>query len=208
MISKFKRFFLQKWISTKNRPQIISKPSFCFQVFDYIAYTFVIFLWIYGFYIINYLPDEIAVHFTWDGSADYWSSKYFLFLELAILTIIVSFLSYISRFYTSYNYPVEITSENAAFQYELALNFFIMMKILNVILFGYIFYITVISANNESQAKLGIFFWMIIVMIFLLNFIYKYYAKKNASKIKQKIHNLISKISQHGNRFHDFPDIP
>ncbi len=177
-------FFKKSLQNSQNRPNIIVKPSIFFKALDYFNIIAIVILLICTILIFQSLPDEIPVHFTWDGSVDYWSSKYFLFLEVFILFFIVGILSYFTRFYTNFNYPVEITKENAYFQYSLALKFFSIMKTLNVFLFSYIYYVMVLGAFHPEKAYLDLWFWILILIICSSTFIYKAIAKSLSEKSK------------------------
>ena len=168
-----------------NRPNIKVKAPIGFRILDAFNILIIAILWIYTFYIFPQLPEEIPVHFTWDGSADDWRSKYFIFLEISILSSIFCFLSFLSKYYIYYNYPVEITPENAEEQYCLALKFFTILKTLNVILFTYIHYVMVIGSFDRTKAFFGSSFWIVILFICSSTFIYK----KIALKLSQKIIN-------------------
>jgi uncharacterized membrane protein len=174
-------FLGRNWLNPQNRPNIVVKLPFLFRALDALNLFVIMALWIYTFYIFPNLPEEIPVHFTWDGSADDWRSKYFIFLAISILVLIFAFLSYISKYYIHYNYPVEITLENAEYQYLLALKFFLIMKTLNVILFTYIHYVMVVGAFDKSKAYFDCQFWIVISMVCSSTFIYKKIAQKSSN---------------------------
>lgn len=182
----FLKFFRRSCFDAKKRPDIKVELSFIFKLLNWINLIIIGVLCANTILIFDKLPSEIPVHFTWDGSVDYWSSKYFLLLEIAILIFIVGFLTYIDRFYTQYNYPVEITIENALFQYSLALKFFTIMKTLNVILFSYIYYVMLVGSFDKEKANLDSFFWIIVLLICSSTFIYRKIATLNYFKNKPK----------------------
>lgn len=179
---KTSKFLTKKWFSSTNRPKIEVKASFYFIILNGFCNLGLVILWLFALLKFGDFPDEIPVHFTWDGSADYWGSKYFLFIELLILSLILGILTYVSKFYQFYNYPVEITIENAASQYQLALNYFVTMKFLNLILFGYIFSVMINGAYSKEEAFIQNIFWIVLILIFSSNFVYIYIAKKGSFK--------------------------
>ena len=185
-IFKISRFLRQNGVNSKNRPNIKVTPPFLYKIIDYLNYIIIISLLAHSLYMFDALPDVIPVHFTWDGSADNWNSKYFIFLEIGVLMIIHGVLTYAAKFYTQYNYPVEITNENAEFQYVLALKYFVILKSLNVGLFSYIYYVMIVGAFEKEKAKLEWWFWIIVVMICSSTYIYKNIAKKSGKKTKKE----------------------
>ncbi|WP_071593339.1 DUF1648 domain-containing protein [Kamptonema formosum] len=66
------------------------------------------------------LPPVIPVHFGLSGMPDGWGAKAILWLFPALSAAIYMGLTVLSRFPHTFNYPVPITSENAARQYRLA----------------------------------------------------------------------------------------
>ena len=66
------------------------------------------------------LPDVIPVHFNFSGQPNGWGSKAIIWLFPALAIIMSIGLTFLSRYPHSFNYPVQITPENAARQYQIA----------------------------------------------------------------------------------------
>lgn len=171
----------RKWSSRDKRPNVLIKLPLLYKIIETLDLLVVVALCVYTIYIFPELPDTIPAHFTWDGSADDWRSKYFIFLELFLLIAVFGLLSYLSKFYRFYNYPVEITAENAESQYSLTLKFFIILKTLNVMLFTYVHSVILSGAKDPSQSTLGWVFWILITMICSSTFVYNKIALKIAN---------------------------
>lgn len=135
------------------------------------------FLWIYSGFLVNSLGNEVPTRFSWDGSAVAWGSKYFIFAELAILSAIFASLRYFSRFPGKFSYPVPINNENREIQREIALGFFVILRFLNVLLFGYIFWVMIGEGSRENPQRLGGLFWVLVGLLGVSSFVYKYFAK-------------------------------
>lgn len=175
-----------KWFTSGDRLNVKVTAPISYRILDVFNLFVIIILWFYTFYIFQQLPEEIPVHFTWDGSVDDWRSKYFIFLEISILLVIFCCLSLLSKYHIYYSYPVKITLENAVYQYSLALKFFTILKTLNVILFTYIHYVMVVGSFDREKAYFGPTFWMIILLICSSTFIYKKIALKSDTLINSR----------------------
>lgn len=141
-------------------------------------------LWIYAVFLVNFRENEVPTRFALDGSAVAWGSKYFIFAEIGILSLIFASLRYFSRFPEKFSYPVAITNENREFQKEMALNFFVILRFLNVLLFGYIFLVMIGEGSRENPQKLEGFFWFLVGLLGVSSFLYKYLARKMEKKAK------------------------
>lgn len=183
---KFLGLLNGKWFRSGNRLDIKVTAPVSYRILDVLNLLVIIILWLYTFYIFPQLPEEIPVHFTWDGSADDWRSKFFIFLEISILLVIFCCLSLLSKYHIYYSYPVKITLENAVYQYCLALKFFTILKTLNVILFTYIHYVMVVGSFDKEKAYFGCTFWIIVLLICSSTFIYKKIALKSDSIINSR----------------------
>ena len=67
---------------------------------------------IYTGYMYNQLPDQIATHFGFDGTADAWGSKNTIWFCPAIVLGLYVLLTVLYFFPQSYNMPVKVTAEN------------------------------------------------------------------------------------------------
>lgn len=66
------------------------------------------------------LPGRIPSHFGVDGHPDGWSGKGSLLFLPILAVLFYTGLTLLERFPWIYNYPVEITEQNAAAQYKLS----------------------------------------------------------------------------------------
>lgn len=80
----------------------------------------VTFLLIWILTIKNYisLPDTIPIHFNASGHADGYGSKSTFFILPAIGTLLFILLTFLNKYPHIFNYPVNITEENAYQQYS------------------------------------------------------------------------------------------
>ena len=91
--------------------------------------------------VLNYsdLPQIMPRHFNVSGKPDGYSSKELLWILPTITLLIYTLMTIGSRFPHKFNYPLEITMENAKRQYG---NSVMMMRVLKTIIVIIFFYLT------------------------------------------------------------------
>jgi len=109
------------------------------------------------FIYYNQLPDEIPTHFNARGEADGFGSKALIWVFALIGVILYLGLSYMNRIPHKFNYPVEITEENAYYQYKNAVKLIRIVKLLCVLVMLFITYKSVTFGLEESTG-LGVYF--------------------------------------------------
>ncbi|MCL6589556.1 MAG: DUF1648 domain-containing protein [Firmicutes bacterium] len=125
------------------------------------------------------LPKAIPSHFNFLGEIDAYGDKNILLLLLLLVLALYILLSVISKFPHIYNYPVEITEENAEKQYRNAIRLMRIMKFVMVAIFTYIQYAIIKSALNQ-KSELDIWFLPVfLIAIFLPVGYYTYKSIKN-----------------------------
>jgi uncharacterized membrane protein len=121
------------------------------------------------------LPDTIPTHFNLKGEVDGYGNKSEILYLPVLATILVTLLSYLSKYPQIFNYPVKITQENASFQHKNAVNMIGTLKFSLVIVFSLITYMSYRNALNGYE-KSNIWLLPIIILIVLgpiVYFIYK-----------------------------------
>ncbi|HEY9062074.1 MAG TPA: DUF1648 domain-containing protein [Pseudobacteroides sp.] len=111
------------------------------------------------------LPDRIPIHFGISGSPDSWGDKIKLIYIPIVMIFIYVMLTLVARFPHTFNYLVEITQDNAKFQYQNARKMILWLKAEIIIVFGYIEWITILVAHNR---KPGMDVWFLPVFLILL----------------------------------------
>ena len=140
----------------------------------------IILLGIWAYSIKNYskLPQRIPIHFNFEGEADNFAGKKFFFL-LPIVSIIICILfSFIFYHPENNNYPVDITKENALFQFYLGSIFsqIILGICLSLFLVIQIYTVKYIAQQKPSLVGLAIcivLLFITIVAYFIISNIYK-----------------------------------
>ncbi|WP_340153720.1 DUF1648 domain-containing protein [uncultured Marivirga sp.] len=163
-----------------NRPKIkLQKTTFEYLI-EIANLAILVLTWLYIFLSYSELNSEIPVHFNASGEADRYGGKQSIFLLPLISTMLFIGLSVLNKYPHIFNYPTEITEENAKRQYRNASN---LIRILNLIIgfvFAYIIYET-INAKTGNSETLGKWFlptFIIIINIPALYFLTKAFKKK------------------------------
>lgn len=103
------------------------------------------------------LPDRIPSHYDTSGAPDGYSGKSSILVLLGITVFMAVGLFILNHFPHVFNYPMEITAENAALQYKRATRLIRILNTITIALFSYMIYSTLQTATNE-QSGLGTYF--------------------------------------------------
>ena len=112
----------------------------------------------------NLLPAVIPVHFNFVGDADTWGDASDLFRLFGLSVLIYLGLTWLGRYAHKFNYPWQITADNAEEQYTLARVFLKAIKCETVWLFNAISW-QAIGISLDPANGLGSFFVVTIVAI-------------------------------------------
>lgn len=149
----------------KHRPKISLEMNLTDQMVEAFGWILLIGLWIFTTYVFIDLPEQIPIHFDILGEPDDYGEKYNLLLLPILGTILQIGLSVLIRFPHLFNYPMNITEENATRQYTLAIRLIRYMKISILLIFLLIVFETYKGFGGD-EVKLGI--WSIFIILFLV----------------------------------------
>ena len=133
-----------------------------------------------GLPIFHYssLPDIIPRHYGLSGEPDGFSGKGIIWTLPAIGLVMYVGMAILNKFPHIFNYPKEITSENAKRQYKIATKLVRFLNTIIVCVFCYITYATIQTVLGK-QSGLGSYFTPIfVVLIFGTIGIYLYKSIK------------------------------
>ncbi|QQS30146.1 MAG: DUF1648 domain-containing protein [Sphingobacteriales bacterium] len=119
--------------------------------------------------ILNYssLPDLIPVHFNAAGQPDSFGQKYHILVLPVIASLLSIGLTLLCRSPHLLNYPVNITNENALYQYTIAIKTIRYLRLIIILIFGYLAFKIIQQANGQSDG-LGVWFLPVILgLIFI-----------------------------------------
>ena len=112
------------------------------------------------------LPERIPIHFGFTGQPDNWGKKAWIWLYPVMCVGLYALLTHVSTRPETFNYPVPITPENKAKQYELALLLMSTLKAEMVWLLAYI-ELKTIRIAHEKENGLGAAFLPVFLVILL-----------------------------------------
>lgn len=120
---------------------------------------------VYIFVSYANLPAQIPSHFGPTGAPDAWSSKNTIFILPAVGLFTYALLKVISRYPHTFNFPVKITPENAASQYQKAISLLTRLNAAIVFTFIYISWRTIAIAKGTAS---GLGNWFLAIMLLLV----------------------------------------
>jgi uncharacterized membrane protein len=149
----------------ENRPVIKLSRSRTETVLDVISLFVIVSMIAYVAYEWHDMPERIPMHFNGKGEIDGWGNKMSLIALPLIGVIIYVGLTLLSKVPHVYNYPSQITHQNARGQYQNARLLINSLKTVIVILFGFIEW-SVIQNAKEGNAELNL--WVLGFILLML----------------------------------------
>jgi uncharacterized membrane protein len=147
-----------------NRPRIKIRLTIFDWIAEIIAFSFLIVLIALPVIYFEKLPDTIPIHFNAAGAPDgYGSNSSLWFLPVTALFMYL-LMSVVQFFPQIYNYPVEITPENAPVQYRIATRLIRILKTVILVIFSFISFQTIKTAT-VGAAGLGKAFLPVFLLI-------------------------------------------
>ena len=151
------------------------------KILEIIGWVAVFGIWVLT--IANYfeLPEIIPTHYNEAGEADGFGNKSNILALPIISTLLFIGLTILNKRPHVFNYPSEITKENALFQYTNATRMIRFLKIIVMIIFGWIVFKTIQNVNRNEDG-LGTWFLPLTMAIIFIPIIY---FMMNTSKKKK-----------------------
>ena len=150
-----------------KRPKLKLELSKFDKIVEIVGWLIMFTVW--GLTLSNYqrLPEIIPTHYNGAGIADGFGDKWMILTLPLVATFLFIGLTILNQFPQKFNYPTEITPENALKQYTNATRLLRYLKGVVVFVFGLVTYQTILLANGETEG-LGIWFLpLILVLIFI-----------------------------------------
>lgn len=154
--------------STSNikRPKINLEMSFFDRILEISGWSVLGLTWVLTIYFYRILPDIIPMHFNFSGEADNFGNKSTVFLLPILGTVLFLGMTILNHFPHVFNYPVKITIENARNQYTMATRMIRLLKLIVLLVFSMIIWLTISSAV-DNPTRTGI--WLIPVILMIVN---------------------------------------
>jgi len=154
-----------------ERPKINLIPSSTDKIVEVLGWIILLVLWGYNISHYSSLPDTIPTHFNATGEADGFGSKVSIIGLPVIATLLFIGLTVLNRYPHSFNYPTAITEDNALRLYTLATRMLRYLKLVLVLVFGGIEFMTIQNATGEASG-LGVWFLPLTLVLIFIPLIY------------------------------------
>ena len=153
----------------KNKPKVKLRLSTVDKLLE--AVSLIILLIIWGIVFFNYsnLPQTIPTHYNASGQADAFGGKEEIWKPLIVLTILFIVLTFFNKFPQLFNYPVDITEDNAFRNYTIATRLLRHLKLIIVLIFGYLILQSIQNAELGNWTLLVVLGLIICTIIFSLS---------------------------------------
>ena len=154
-----------------KRPRIKLQLNQTDKILEIVGWISVVGIW--ALPLINYsiLPEIIPIHFNGAGKANGFGNKTHIFILPIISTLLFIGLTTLNKHPHMFNYPSQITKENAVHQYTNATRMMRVLKLVIVLLFGLIIFKTIENVNGNADG-LGTWFLPFTIGLFISLTIY------------------------------------
>lgn len=113
------------------------------------------------------LPNVIPTHYNAMGKIDAYGNKHTVFILPAIGTFLFVAIAILNRFPQLFNYPTEITAENALRQYTNATRLLRLLQLMLILVFLFIQFKTIEAASGGAMGLGRWFLPTVLVFIFV-----------------------------------------
>ncbi len=136
------------------------------EILEIMGIFIVLGMWILTLWNYTDLPETIPTHYGLGGKADAFGNKQNIFILPIIAPILYILLTILSKSPHTFNYFVEITEENAEYQYAISTRMIRILKISIVCIFMFIVYSDIQNARGNMDGLSVWFFPITILLIF------------------------------------------
>ena len=164
-----------------KRPKIKLQLKQTDKILEIVGWVSVFGIWALTLTNYSILPEIIPIHFNGAGKADGFGNKTHIFVLPIISTLLFIGLTILNKHPHIFNYPSQITKENAVHQYTNATRMMRVLKLVIVLLFGLIVFKTIQNVNGHAGGLGTWFLPLTMGMIFIpmLYFLIKSLKQKN-----------------------------
>lgn len=159
----------------KVRSNIKLKLSTTDIIIEIIGWMVVVGIWVLTFINYEKLPEQIPIHYDSAGKVDGFGDKNQLLILPIVATLFFIALTILNKFPRIFDYFIPITQQNAFFQYSKATRLIRLVKLLFVVIFGLIVFMTIQIAKGTAGG-FGIWFLPLTIGLFFILIMY-YYLK-------------------------------
>lgn len=153
------------------RPRLKIELSKADRLLEWTSLVLLVALWTGTIAFFSRLPDQIPSHFNAAGQADDFSHKTSIFALPAISTVLYAGLTILNKHPHVFNYPAIVTAENARRLYTSATRLVRVLKLVVLIIFSGIVFMTYRISLSDTEG-LGGWFLPVVVGLMLLPVIF------------------------------------
>ena len=149
-----------------HRPKLninLTKVDYLVEIIGFIGIFCLFFL---PTYYYNDLPDRIPMHFNVLGEADSYGNKLMIWLVPIITLLLYIGMTILNKHPHFFNYPTQVTNENAERFYKIATKSIRFLKVLIVVLLFYLNF-RIIKIGLDEQAGIGYLFFPIFFILII-----------------------------------------
>ena len=154
-----------------KRPRIKLQLKQTDKVLEVVGWVSVLGIWALTLTNYSILPEIIPIHFNGAGKADEFGNKTHIFVLPIISTLLFIGLTILNKHPHIFNYPSQITKENAVDQYTNATRMMRVLKLVIVLLFGLIVFRKIQIVNGHADG-LGAWFLPFTIGLFIILSLY------------------------------------
>lgn len=165
-----------------DRPKIKLELTTTDKIFEILGWTSILAVWVLTVISYTNLPDTIPIHYNIAGDADGFGGKDTILTLPLIATVFFVGMTILNKFPHVFNYPTNITADNALRQYTNATRLIRYLKLIFVVIFGLIAVQTIRNANGQTSG-LGVWFLPLILGVIFIPL--TYYVIKSFKTTKQ-----------------------
>ena len=143
----------------KKKSFSIPKAKGFDRVVEILALAIVLTMIIVPIVLYSSLPERIPSHYNIAGEIDSYNSRSSVFILPVICLLVYLPITILQCFPHLYNFPVEVTEENAEDLYSIAIRLIRCMKLLVIFVFALLFAETILCAFNIQHGKFV--FWVL-----------------------------------------------
>ncbi len=177
----------------EERPKVKLELTTTDKVFELLGWLSIVAVWILTIKNYNNLPEIIPIHFNGSGQADGFGGKATILTLPIVSTILFIGMTVLNKFPHLFNHSTNTTKENKLRLYTNATRLIRYLKLILVIIFGFIVFKTIQNVNGEADG-LGIWFTPItlgMILIPVIYFVVRAYKADQLPKRKISGHNRI-----------------
>ena len=154
-----------------ERPKLKLELTKFDKIHEILGWTLILAIWVLTISNYSNLPDTIPIHYNGAGQADGFGGKGNILTLPLIATVLFIGLTILNKFPHVFNYPTNITADNALRQYTNATRMIRYLKLIIVVIFGLIAFKTIQNANGQADG-LGIWFLPMTLGLIFIPLIY------------------------------------